>query len=580
MKSMVRAILALSLFAWAAPAAVADERILSYDSIVEVSADGSLDVTETIRIRAEGNRINRGIYRDFPTRYKDRYGNNVVVDFEMIGVERNGRTEPWFTERMSNGIRINTGSDVFIERPAEHLYTLRYRTTRQVGFFGDHDELYWNAIGTGWDFPIDQGSVEVRLPVAVPIADMSAEGYTGPQGAKEQNYEATLPAPGTGRWNLTRMLHSNEGFTTVLSFPKGVVTAPTSGQRAGWFLKDNRGVLVALAGFIVLLVYCIRRWRQVGRDPRKGVIIARYDPPEGRSPADLRFMTRGSYDTRSFTADVLSLSVAGLLRINREKKMLGKDKWSIERTDEPVTGLDSPSQQALMATLFSGRSGKKKVDLADSNSLLRATQTKHNASLDSQFHPEYFKRNVGSFGIAMLIVIATGIAAFVVSGGGGIIVIIGICVLMLIVAFTFGFLVEAPTAKGRALLDEIEGLKLYLSVAERDELKKMEGPGAPPPLDAKRYETLLPYAVALNVEDAWTDKFTAAVGAAAAAAATAGLTWYHGGGIDSLGSLTQAVGSSFNSAISSASTPPGSSSGGGGGGSSGGGGGGGGGGGR
>ena len=39
-------------------------------------------------------------------------------------------------------------------------------------------------------------------------------------------------------------------------------------------------------------------------------------------------------------------------------------------------------------------------------------------------------------------------------------------------------------------------------------------------LDAKRYETLLPYAVALEVEDAWTTKFTLAVGAAAAAAAT------------------------------------------------------------
>lgn len=579
MKMIVRVVLALCLFGNVS-AILAAERILAYDSVIEVDVDGSLNVTETIRIRAEGDKINRGIYRDFPTRYKDRYGNNVVVDFEMIGVERNGKTEPWFTERMSNGIRINTGNDAYIERPAEHVYTLRYRTTRQIGFFADHDELYWNAIGTGWDFPIDQGSVEVRLPTAVPVADMSAEGYTGPQGAKGQDYTASLPSPGIARWQLTRTLQLYEGFTTVLMFPKGVVTQPTSGERIGWFLKDNRGVLIGLVGFVFLLVYCIRRWRQVGRDPRKGVIIARYDPPEGRSPADLRFMKRRSYDTRSFTADVLSLSVAGLLRINREKKMLGKDKWSIERTDLPITGLDSPSQQALMATLFSGKSGKKKVDLADSNSLLRATQAKHTAALDSQFHPDYFKRNVGSFGIAMLIVVATGIAAFVFSGGGGIVLIIGICVLMVITAFTFGFVVEAPTPKGRALLDEIEGLKLYMSVAERAELEKMEGPGGPPPLDAKRYENLLPYAVALDVEDAWTDKFTVAVGAAAAAAATAGLTWYHGGGADSLGSLTQAVGSSFNSAISSASTPPGGSSGGGGGGSSGGGGGGGGGGGR
>jgi uncharacterized membrane protein YgcG len=143
----------------------------------------------------------------------------------------------------------------------------------------------------------------------------------------------------------------------------------------------------------------------------------------------------------------------------------------------------------------------------------------------------------------------------------------------------FGRLVQAPTPQGRRLIDEIEGLKLYLSVAERDELASIEGPGAPPPLDATRYESLLPYAVALDVEEAWTKKFTAAVGVAAAAAATAGIGWYRGGGVDDLGSLAKVVGSGLNASIASASTPPGSSSGRGGG-SSGGGGGGGGGGGR
>ncbi len=132
-------------------------------------------------------------------------------------------------------------------------------------------------------------------------------------------------------------------------------------------------------------------------------------------------------------------------------------------------------------------------------------------------------------------------------------------------------------------MDEIEGLKLYLSVAERDELASMPGPdaaGTPPTLDAERYQRLLPYAVALDVEDAWTGKFTLAVGAAAAAATTAAITWYQGGPVGDLGSLTRAVGSSLSSQIASSSSPPGSSSGGGGGGFSGGGGGGGGGGGR
>jgi hypothetical protein len=54
--------------------AVADERILEFHSDILVMPDGWIDVTETIKVRAEGNRIRRGIYRDFPTEYRDKYG--------------------------------------------------------------------------------------------------------------------------------------------------------------------------------------------------------------------------------------------------------------------------------------------------------------------------------------------------------------------------------------------------------------------------------------------------------------------------------------------------------------------------
>lgn len=140
--------------------------------------------------------------------------------------------------------------------------------------------------------------------------------------------------------------------------------------------------------------------------------------------------------------------------------------------------------------------------------------------------------------------------------------------------------VKTAWADVDVLLDDIEGLKLYMSVAERQELAGLRGPDEPP-LDAKRYEAMLPFAVALDVEEAWTKKFTAAVGAVAAAEAANNMGWYYGSErISNLGDFSNAIGSSLSSTISSASTPPGSSSGGGGGGSSGGGGGGGGGGGR
>ncbi|HJY37821.1 MAG TPA: DUF2207 domain-containing protein, partial [Steroidobacteraceae bacterium] len=187
---MIARVLLVAFALLACSAAFADERILGYDIEVRVGRDGSLDVTERIMVHAEGTNIRRGIYRDFPTRYQDRFGNAVKVDLKVLGLLRNDEPEPWFNEEQANGVRINFGNDNFLPVPADYTYTLRYRTTRQLGFFADHDELYWNAIGTGWAFPIDEARVDVLLPAPVEVEKLTAEGYTGVQGSKEQAYRA------------------------------------------------------------------------------------------------------------------------------------------------------------------------------------------------------------------------------------------------------------------------------------------------------------------------------------------------------------------------------------------------------
>lgn len=559
-------------------AAHAQERILSLNSQVEIRADGSLDVTELIKVHAEGNQIRRGIYRDFPTRYEDRIGNRVHVGLEVLGVQRNDITEPWFTETMTNGIRINTGNNAFLPVPADYTYSIHYRTTRQLGFFPDHDELYWNAIGTGWMFPIESATVLVRLPSPAPVASLHAEGYTGPQGAKGNAYVTDLPEPGIARYRLTRPLGPYEGFTIVLTFPKGLISEPTQSERLRWLLADNRGILVAIAGLAALLAYMVRQWQRVGRDPQKGVVIARYEPREGQTPAGLHFMEKMGYDMRCFTGDVLALAVAGRLKIHQDEHFFG-DQWSLERVDGPASTQLSPGQKALLDGLFLGGTGT--LLLKNTNaSIVAAARDAHQSFLKQEYQPRFFKLNGAKVGIAVLIAIVTGIVAFISAGSFGIPVIVGVMALALVSLIVFAKLVRAPTLEGRGLLDQIEGLKLYMSVAERQELASIRGPDEPV-LDAKRYEAMLPFAVALGVEDAWTKKFTIAAGAAAAATAANNMGWYSGHGpISNLGSFSNAIGSSLSSTISSASTPPGSSSGGGGGGSSGGGGGGGGGGGR
>src|SRR3989344_9372600 len=63
------------------PFLCATERISLFKSDITVNPDGTLLVSETIKVHAQGDQIRRGIVREIPTRYKDSLGNNVAVQF-------------------------------------------------------------------------------------------------------------------------------------------------------------------------------------------------------------------------------------------------------------------------------------------------------------------------------------------------------------------------------------------------------------------------------------------------------------------------------------------------------------------
>jgi len=123
-------------------------------------------------------------------------------------------------------------------------------------------------------------------------------------------------------------------------------------------------------------------------------------------------------------------------------------------------------------------------------------------------------------------------------------------------------------------MDQIEGFKLFLSVAEKERLNLLNPPERTPEL----FEKYLPYALALDVEVQWTEQFAEIMAQAAAAGAAYAPVWYSGRSWDGYAftDFSSGLGGSFSGAIASSSAAPGSSSGfSGGGGSSGGGGGGG-----
>ena len=261
--------------------AAADERILSFDSDIVVRQDGSIEVTETIRVRAEGQQIRRGIYRDFPTDYEDRLGNDYDVRFKPLAVLRNDRVESFNAQKMDNGVRTYFGSADRLIDMGEHTYTFRYEVNRILGFFDDKDELYWNVTGSGWSFPIDRASATVSFQFDVVPDDIELYAYTGPQGGTEQNYLATIDYQGRPAFQTSRGLGVYQGLTISVAWPKGLVEEPGAVQKITWLLTDNVSLLVVLAGLTAMFIYYIPVWRDYGKDPEPGRSIYEIRTPAG-----------------------------------------------------------------------------------------------------------------------------------------------------------------------------------------------------------------------------------------------------------------------------------------------------------
>lgn len=560
----LRALICLALIALPA-ALVADERILFYHSEIEIQADGALEVTETIRVRAEGRNIRRGIYRDFPTRYEDRAGNRYRVGFEVISVERDGRPEDWHTDGMSNGVRVYAGNANRMLDPGTYEYRFRYRTNRQLGFFEDYDELWWNVTGNGWIFPIDQASATVRLPASVGNDDMVLNAYTGVYGstASHARYQATDGQ--TARFETTRPLSSWENLSVVVAFPKGVVAEPGLAQKFFWFLSDNGSALILALGWLVMLTWYLMSWSRVGRDPATGVIIPRFEPPAHISPAGARYVMSMGMRQPAFIAAIVSLAVKKQIEIEEDD-----GDFSLRRIDHPDAEAPTRGEQAVLNALFSF--GDKRIDLEkDNHSEFRAARSGLEVALSRELKHRMFRINARYLLPGILIFIGTPVLAAFFHGGPLVWITyfasgVGLHVL-------FGFLMRAPTPAGRLVMDEIEGFKRYLGTAEQDRLEAMRSPQLTPEV----FERFLPYAYALGVENSWCERFAREVPQEVREQGGWQPTWYHGHGrgLDAVNHIGNRFSSEFSSAISSASTPPGSSSGGGGGGFSGGGGGGG-----
>ena len=547
-------------------AAQAEERILSYDSDILVLSDGTIEVTETIRVLAEGRQIRRGIFRDYPIRFENAAGDDVMVVYEPRSVLRDGVPEEFFSEPRGDSVRTYFGSASRLLDPGQYEYVYRYTAGRMLGFFDDYDELYWNVTGHDWAFPIDSVTATVRFDFEMPVESLSHSAYVGRLRAQgsASDYNASIEAGSRVLFRSTRALAVNEGMTIAVGWPKDLVTAPTRLQELTWLLSDNLNLLVAVAGLLALWSYYIPVWQHYGRDPAPGVIVPLYEPPAAHSPASLRYVAKMGYDNATMTAAVVSLAVKGYLRIDA----LGKSH-TLHRQMPPDGAAElAVGERELHDALFAGGDVLELVD--ENYKRVGRARRIHELSLAGDYKKRYFKTN-GLLNLPPIIVAV--VAALIAISIGPSTRVIASIVLMVATIIAFAVFMKQPTVPGRRLLDKASGFREYLEIAEKDELNLRNPPDKTPEL----FESYLPFALALGVEQQWAERF---------ARIFAGLKgpnnnewqpgWYNGRWNNlNLSSNTSGLASGLSSAISSSVSPPGSSSGSSGGGFAGGGGGGG-----
>ena len=328
------------------------ERINHYHSDIVVQKDGSLAVTETIQVTAAGRKIKRGIYRDFPTRYKKNWFLHVELPFAVVSVTRDGKPEPFHIENQANGVRLYLGSEKVFVSPGKHTYEIRYTTNYQLGYFDSHDELYWNVTGNGWDFAIEQVSADVTLPAGTPLAKVTHEAYTGPEEAQSRNASSTVnETTGQVTFQATQPLLPHEGLTIVVGFPKGLVRVPAAAERWALYLRANVTVWIVLGGLLAVVVYYMTAWILVGRDPISDVIVPRFEAPRDLSPACIRYLWRMDYDRTCFTAAVLNMAAKGRLAIKEQDST-----FTLSRTDSAAQQKLAGGEQAVMNKLLTAPS--------------------------------------------------------------------------------------------------------------------------------------------------------------------------------------------------------------------------------
>ena len=571
-----------------AAAQAGSERITLYDVDIEVEPTGSILVTETIDYDFASN-DRHGIYREVPVRldYDPDGRYERVYRLDILSVEGSpGTPDEYKAEDAGRYKRIRIGDpDRTVTGP--HRYTVVYRIDAALNGFPEHDELYWNAIGTEWSVPIERATVRVTTPAEITEIACFGGGSGSRLPCSESDRAGSVAGFSQGG------LDSSEGMTVVVGFRKGGVPEPVPVLDERWSFTRAFAATPATVGIGIALLAAIvfgfvrLAWR-TGRDRRfagspvdvafatagqeQAVGLAdrtetpvELVPPDGLRPGQVGTLVDEVANTLDVTATIVDLAVRGFLRIDEipKKGWFGKPDWTLTKLKE-AEGL-----LAYERSLFDGlfQSGDEVKLSALRNTFAARLGKVQDALYDDVVKQGWFVgrpdkvrlrwRVIGVAALVLAVTLVVALAALTHVALIGLPLVVG-GLLLLVGAGRM----PRRTAKGTGVLRRVEGFRRFIDESEKERARFAE--------QQHLFSEYLPYAIVFGATEKWARAFADLGGELPEP------TWYGGShAFTAIGFSHSIDGFAVTTAGTITSTPSGSGSSGFSGGSSGGGGGGG-----
>lgn len=486
------------------------EEIDSFSSIIKINADATVNFNEVIDYNF-GDLEKHGIYRYIPVDYTE--GNSSYsINVDNISVTDTNLQSYNFTDNYSGrNLNLKIG-DANVLVSGLKTYVIKYDVVGAINYFSDHDEFYWNVNGSDWPVTILKSKATVFVPFEIKNPTSEIKCFYGPRGSKNECNFSYLMKEGYTQVDFEApvALASGEDLTIALSFPKGLIaqnalvkpvrdnSSDSSNVEEAKFIKNFTSINVKdIAVSILLFIVFLFVWFKFGKEPKgRGVIIPQYDVPDGLTPIQVGTITDESTDNVDISAQIIYLAINGYLKITK----LEKSDYQLEKLKDDST-LPNAFDKLLMSYLFSQGKIVKFSDIRKKGDVFLTQEyikdIKDEVKEDLQLR-EYFRKS-SSIAKMSVLTICGVLFYFGFSLGLGIVFIFS-TVIVLILTYS---LFSSRLKKGVEAKEYINGLKLYLSVAEKRRIDFHNDPKSNP----KVFEKFLPYAMVLGVEKKWAEQF-------------------------------------------------------------------------